>query len=239
MDENKIKTLYTLGGSYMSIDIPPMGTVTSFLDLYANSQNLNHVSLARIGATNFMIRLQIDEAIKQQADYVILSTVPSDRIDIVLDHELQHGFFELKNIVYRGYRCKSVQNIADQDNKILSDSIYNAMNIRLELSKDQKRAVQSYIADLHNASLQRQRDYYMISDGLHRLQQHGIPFLLIPDCMEHLDWSWVEHVWPADIPAPITMPNGACDCGITVTHNDQMSHNMFYETLKSLIPDWK
>ena len=223
----------------MSIDIPPMATLTSFLDLYANSQNLNHVSLARVGATNFMVRLQIDEAIKNQADYVILSTVPSDRIDVVLDTELQHGFFELKNIIYREYKCKSVQNIKDQNNKILSDSVYNAINIRLELSQNQKRAVQTYIADLHNSSLQRQKDYYMISDGLHRLQQHNIPFLLIPDAMEHLDWSWVKYVWPTSMPSPISMPNGACDCGITVTHNDQLAHTMFYEILKSLIPDWK
>ena len=232
------KTLYTLGGSYMSVDVPP-ANITSFLDLYATAQNLNHVSLARVGATNFMVRLQIDEAIKQQANYVILSTVPSDRIDIVLDNELQHGFFELKNIIYRSYNCKSDQNIADQDNKILSDSVYNATVVRMDLSKYQKRAIKTYIADLQNSSLQRQKDYYMISDGLHRLQQHRIPFLLIPDCMEHLDWSWVEHVWPSAVPAPMSMPNGACDYGITVTHNDQIAHNMFYETLKSLIPAWK
>jgi hypothetical protein len=239
MDEIKMKKLYTLGGSYMSIDVPPLGTITSFLDLYANAHQLNHVSLARVGATNFMIRLQIDQAIQEQADYVILSTVPSDRIDIVLDTQLQHGFFELKNIIYRSYKCKSVQNILDQDNKILSDSIYNATQVRMELTKDQKRAVQTYIADLHNPSLQRQKDYYMISDGLRRLQQHRIPFLLIPDCMEHLDWDWAEHVWPADRPAPMSMPNGACDYGVTVTHNDQSAHTMFYETLEYLIPDWK
>jgi hypothetical protein len=239
MDENKVKTLYTLGGSYMSVDIPPMSSVTSFLDLYADHQGLNHVSLARIGATNFMVRLQIDEAIKRQADYVILSTVPSDRVDIVLNNELQHGFFELKNIIHRNYKCKSPQNVEDQDHKILSDSIYNATNVRMELSKDQKRAVQTYIADLHNTSLQRQKDYYMISDGLHQLAKHNIPFLLIPDCMEHLDWSWVKHIWPASHPAPMSMPNGACDYGITVTHNDQSAHNMFLETLKSIVPDWK
>ena len=223
----------------MSIDIPPTATVTSFLDLYANHQELHHVSLARIGATNFMVRLQIDEAIKNQADYVILSTVPSDRIDVVLDSNLEHDFFELKNIIYRNYKSKSVQNIADQDNKILSDSIYNATEIRMELSKDQKRAIQIYISDLHNSSLQRQKDYYMISDGLRRLQKYRIPFLLIPDCMEHLDWSWVKHVWPSTAPSPMSMPNGACDYGITTTHNDQPAHYMFYETLKSLIPDWK
>jgi hypothetical protein len=233
------KTLYTLGGSFMSIDIPPMGNVTSFLDLYANHRGLRHTSLARVGATNFMVRLQIDEAIKNHADYVILSTVPSDRIDIVMDPELDHGFFELKNIVYRNYRCKSVQNIADQDNKIFSDSIYSATKVRMELTKDQKRAVQIYIADIHNSSLQRQKDYYMISDGLHKLQQHCIPFLLIPDCMEHMDWSWVEHVWPLEYQSPMSMPNGACDHGITVTHNDQLAHNMLVETLKSIVPDWK
>ena len=132
-----------------------------------------------------------------------------------------------------------LQYIAEQDNKILSDSIHNATEVRMELSKDQKRAIQTYVADLHNVSLQRQKDYYMISDGLHQLTRHKIPFLLIPDCMEHMDWSWVDHIWPPTCPAPMSMPNGACDYGITVTHNDQSAHNMFFETLQSIVPHWK
>ena len=54
-----MKRLYTLGDSFMSVDDPNDG-ITSFLELYAQKRGFEHVSLARPGATNFAIRLQID-----------------------------------------------------------------------------------------------------------------------------------------------------------------------------------
>lgn len=238
MDENKVKTLYTLGGSYMSVDYPP-GQVTSFLDLYATAQQLRHVSLARVGATNFMVRLQIDEAIKQKADYVILSTVPADRVDLVKETKMDRLMFELRSIGYRGYNCASEHNIdLDPSPTVISESLDDIVR-NPTLSTDQKTALKIWAIELHNASLQRQKDYYMISDGIRRLQDHNIPFLLIPDLMEDMDWSWVNNVWPNNRPAPISMPNGICDQTVTVTHNNQLSHNMFAETLLETVPDWK
>jgi len=69
-----MKTLYSLGDSYMSTDDPDEGIV-SFCELYSRAKNFEHVSLARPGATNFATRLQIDRAIKDRADYVVIGRI--------------------------------------------------------------------------------------------------------------------------------------------------------------------
>ena len=101
--------------------------VTSFLDLYAKEKNFNHVSLGRSGATNFLIRLQIEEAISQDADYVIIGATSSDRIDFpLLDKEDQLGnHVTIHDVEYRGYNSFSENNVSYNDTKMISDSISN------------------------------------------------------------------------------------------------------------------
>lgn len=136
-----MKKLVTCGDSFMSCDYPATET-TSFLDLYATRRNFNHVSLAKSGSTNFCIRAQVDEAIRLGADYVILGSTTSDRIDIPkpTDHKIENvgivrGFFNnlrrwhevlwpgnkmynqhvgLRTIEYRGYGCRSEQVVHNQ-----------------------------------------------------------------------------------------------------------------------------
>lgn len=222
----------------MSIDLVP-SPITSFLDLYADHKNFHHVSLGRVGGTNFMVRLQIDQAIKDRADYVIVNTVPADRLDIVKREDGLREWFELKNIGYKGYDCVSQNNIVDYDPVIVSDTVETALNVRYDLNKDQKNAVKTYVAYLQNNHLQRQKDYYMISDGLRRLTDANIPYVLIPDLMETLDWSWAQTVWPADKPKPLDMPFGPCNDGSTVNHNNQQSHQLLFEILCSITDNWE
>lgn len=237
MDEGKIKTLYTCGGSYMSVDQPP-AQITSFLELYARDRNFKHVSLARIGVSNFGIRLQIDEAIRRQADYVIVSTVPSERIDVVLNTKIQHGWFSLNNVVYHNYGCVSEYNLDDYDPKIVCDTVDHSLNNRSELTDIQKQSIKKFVADLQNPSVERQKDYYIIASGLYQLQQKGIPFLLLPDGMKDLDWAWVENVWPSDRLSPMEMPDQNSKDIISVTHNNQPAHYELKKTLESLTPNW-
>lgn len=136
-----MKTLYTCGDSFMSCDYPATNTV-SFLDRFADTKKFRHVSLAKSGSTNFCIRAQIDEAIRMQADYVIVGGTTSDRIDIPkpTPHKVENvsavrGFFNnlrrwhevlwpgnkmfnrhigLRTFEYRGYGCRSEQTVRNK-----------------------------------------------------------------------------------------------------------------------------
>jgi hypothetical protein len=70
----EMKKLVTCGDSYLSLDSPP-GEIKSFLQLYAEHKNFQHISLARAAATCFAIRLQIDNAIDRGADFVIVGCI--------------------------------------------------------------------------------------------------------------------------------------------------------------------
>lgn len=234
-----MKKLVTCGDSYMSLDTPP-GEITSFLQLYAEHKNFYHVSLARAGATCLAIRLQIDNAIEHGADFVIVGCTSSDRMDIMVPGEKPSFYkIQLANILYKGYKSISEYNVRSKHVLVVSDVIDNFLNKKHEnlLSDHQRLAIKNYVADLHSDALKRQENYFVISDGLRKLQYRQIPFLYIPHGLGTMDWTWVEKIWPLD-QLPCQMPNGAFDWRRSVTHNDQAAHNEFLNILLSLTEDW-
>lgn len=234
-----MKKLVTCGDSYMSLDSPP-GEVKSFLQLYAERKNFLHISLARAAATCFAIRLQIDNAIERGADFVIVGCTSSDRMDVAMTQAFtNYDCVKLNNILYTGYRSESEHNIKSKKPLVVSDVIENLLNKKHEtvLSNQQRTAIKNYVADLHSNNLKRQENYFVISDGLRKLQQHQIPFLYIPHGLGAMDWSWVQKVWPSDC-LPCQMPHGVFDWDRSITHNGQAAHDEFLITLLELTEDW-
>lgn len=231
-----MKTLYTCGDSYLSVDDPP-GEVTSFLELFARYKNFQHVSLARAGATCFTIRVQIDHAIANAADYVIVGCTSSDRLDVPLAADQSTPWFELGDIHYQGYRCASARHVPSRP-RLISDTVYNHLHdTHHTLGTDVKNSIKHWVSHLHDPSLQRQQNYYMMADGLRRLKDCGIPFVYIPHGLGHMDWTWVERMWPLDR-LPCHMPRGPYDYTRSVTHNDQASHDEFFQQLVVMTEDW-
>lgn len=232
-----MKRLYTLGDSFMSVDSPDDG-ITSFLELYAQRRGFAHVSLARPGATNFAIRLQIDRAIEEHADYVIVGVTSPDRFDIVVGNT--HSNFKLTDIDYTKYR---VQSKTDDAADVVSDTFNNIKdNAYLTVSTNQIQALKGYFTYLHDNFLQSQKDYYMISDGLQRLERAGIDYLLIPTWLKQHNWSWVKRTWPTGVPSPYDLPYGPDNWypspKFTNTHNPDYAHQEFCNVLDQITPDW-
>lgn len=183
--------LISCGDSFMSLDNPATDTV-SFLERYCQQKNFEHVSLAKSGSTNFCIRLQIDEAIKQSADYIVIGATSSDRIDIPLPTELRqqnvgilktfirdltrwhqvlwpdnrryNRHYGLKNIEYRGYGCISELTVNnEQKSTVISDSLNN------------------FVTDLSN-------------NNIHNNQNRNIPAELIPVLENYVLWLHDEEL---------------------------------------------
>lgn len=241
-----MKTLYSCGCSFMAIDTKQTG-ITSFLDLYCKEKNFKHVGLARSGATNFLIRLQIEEAIKQNADYIVIGTTTSDRIDIPIqakEKDIQMPV-ELKDIDYQGYRSQSVNYVDTSNPKIISDSINNwttsnyqtvfhKNHTRTEISQAQIDAMKHYVAMLHNFSLEQTKDYYIISEGLRKLISLGKEFIFMRGPM-HCDWAFVgSRLWHGT--QPWDLPYGVDPA--PVNHSSQRAHNDFTQELLQLTTAW-
>ena len=240
-----MKTLYSCGCSFMSIDTKDTG-ITSFLDLYAEQKGFKHVSLARSGATNFLIRLQIEEAIKQNADYIVISTTTNDRMDIPIiarESDIQWPV-QLKDVEYAGYRSASANNITT-DPKIVCDSINNWTTDnykwvfhdnfkRTEITQPQIEAKKQYVAMLHNFTLEQTKDYYIISEGLRKLISLGKKFKFMRGPM-YCDWDFVgDRLWtevqPWDVPLGIDPA--------PINHSSQAAHNMFLDAFLKQTATW-
>lgn len=237
------KTLYSIGDSFMTVDDPHDG-ITGFCELYCQQKYFDHVSLARPGATNFAIRLQIDRAINDGADYAVIGLTSSDRFDLAIGHD-SVSWYQLDNVFYTNYRAQSQHHVTQTNVRIVSDTFNNLVErtYASELMTDKKvQALKHYIADLHNANVAAQKDYYMLSDGLTKLQKAGIDFVLIPGWMNQFDWSWVSKVWPADQFMPYDMPYGPAGWyqppRFTGTHNPAWAHEEFCATMLSITRDW-
>lgn len=227
----------------MTTDDPDDGII-SFTELYCRHKGFEHVSLARPSATNFAIRLQMEKAIEERADFLVIGITCSDRFDVAIDTDDATPVYQLDNIHYSGYRARSEKHVNQRNVKLVSDTFVDLQNntYRSNLTDQKLQALKSYIAYLHTPTLAVQKEYFMLSDGLRKLQQLGIEFVLIPGWMGHRDWSWVDRVWPKDQPMPYNMPYGPSDWNNTYrytgTHNPSWAHEEFCQTLKSITTDW-
>lgn len=231
-----MKTICSCGDSFMSLDTRSTN-VRHFLDLFAESINYKHVSLGKSGASNFCIRLQIEHAIHNQADLVIIGASGSKRIDFNNSADVLPQPIQLNNIDYTDYKSLSYENV-QPGGQVISDSLNNYTtsnfewvphdNFRRGVSQSKIDAMKQYEEHLHDSSIGRTRDYFIIESGLRKLQQHNIPFIFFPGPLKHFDFTFagssvVDGVQPWD------MPNGIDSRDIA--HNTQSAHNNFVSVL--------
>ena len=242
----EIKRLYTCGCSFMSVDFGGCHEITSFLDLYAKEKNFKHVSLGRAGATNFLIRLQIEEAIQQDADFVVIGTTSSDRIDLPIQAQAKNINLpiDIRDIGYIHYSSDSANNIDNLNPKIISDSIGSfPADLPAKGYEDPVvvpavlEAVKQYTTYMHNNAIATMKDYFIIADGIRQLISLNKPFVLIPSTsMVNCDWLFVGNsLWKDKL--PWAMPFGFEPT--TINHNPQVAHKYFAKILTEITDDWK
>jgi len=130
--------------------------------------------LARPGCSNGGIRIQIDEALRQHPDFVIVAPTFSDRMEIParpLGYSKHHG---LNNINYGNnpYRmiCEPIGTLIDN---VDHPSRYNKLDNYTE------SALQQYINHIYDHKWKQQQDEWIIRDGIMQLFYSKIPFLVI------------------------------------------------------------
>jgi hypothetical protein len=228
-----MKTLYSLGCSFMCDD-PRKQDHPSFLQQFCNKHNYEYHCIARPGATNFAIRLQIDYAIEKRPDLIVIGATSSDRIDIVVDTKVWHSPVKINHVQYQGYDIDS-----EFDNSqafIISDTLKDIVeSTHVDVPEEKKSAVKRYITDLHNIQLQNVIDACIIRDGLHKLQHSNIPFIFMPGPLFYMEWSWLgNNLWPSDKKQPWDLPfNPYC----INNHNPPEAHSMFLKTLEQIAVD--
>jgi hypothetical protein len=230
-----MKSLYTLGCSFMSTDtnVPDQPT---FLDQLAQQRSWQHVNLARAGASNFMIRLQIAHAIEHTANYVIVGATSSDRVDLVDENPDYRSPIKLEHIRNRGYNCAVENTVNDRNAFITSDTINNLLESRhARLPAHRVDSLKHYAANIHEHGLQAYKDYFVVRDGLRDLAQAQIPFVFIPGPMHYFDWTeFTSNLWTGT--QPWDMPNGIYNH--VVNHNPPSAHEIFFQNILIKTANW-
>ena len=209
----------------------------TFLQQFCDKHNYEYHCLARPGATNFVINLQVDMAIKQQPDLIVIGGTSSDRIQIVMTPDNWRAPLELNHIVYKGYKCSSEAELRSREEFIVADTLANIVEAPyVSVPENTKDAVKNYIAELHDTGLQYHIDGCILRDSLRKLLDSGLEFIFIPGPMFPLGWDWLvgDRLWPKDKPQPWDMPCGSHNIG---NHNPPEAHSMFLEILEQIAFD--
>jgi len=163
---------------------------TSFGEILCTLNNWELMNFARPGSSNFAICLQIDQAINEKADFIIISTTSSTRVEFPLKGKSYSKDKLLSNVAHV---CTSHSNSFSKkfavNPTIVSDTIGNfnlfEKNIGCEyhkiLPETFKESLKYYLNDLFDNKIKLQYDTWIISDSCRRVINSNIPFLIIID----------------------------------------------------------
>jgi len=189
-----IKKLGICGDSFMS---PPTFDVDGygkhFSQKLSKRMGCELIPLSRGAATNFHIRLQIEEIIKFNPDVVIVGTTSVDRLDLPLEwylnsdpnNRINYKKIELKDISYIGHKDLSSEIIKNPHPTTISQSISTLINKEVKapgkdlLSEVQIDTVERYFQYLYDPNYKRMIDSFMIADGIRKLIQNNIRFYVL------------------------------------------------------------
>jgi len=183
------------GCSFMTIDKRHPGT--HFSEILAKNYNADLECFAKMGASNFTIRLQIDEAINQKPDLILIGFTNSDRIEIpIRKYRIDNG---IKNISYSEYN-KAPNFYNSNDVSCVSQPISNFFNpVHSDEILDEEKliALKHYSAYLFDSDLKSQLDYFIAQSALDRLEKLGIPFIftrggLVGTAFSYENWKNFE-----------------------------------------------
>jgi len=179
--------LAVCGDSWASIDNNDPSS--SFSEILCKDHGWDLYNLARPGASNFAICLQIDQAVKLDADFVIISTTTPGRIEVPLKGKTYVKELIGKNIHYPDTRQPAISDIGKEMMKDPTIAVDVLGNFETIWNEDYKKVLpetfldtlKSYVVDMFDQNIKLQYDTWIMSDACRRLLDKKVPFLIIID----------------------------------------------------------
>lgn len=192
-----METIAICGDSFSATSKKLPGThYSEILTEKVGCQLLNY---ARRGCSNGGIRLQIQEAIKKNASFVIVVPTSWDRTEIPVRDNfykatenvpkkswgnlMQDFLLDSSNSTYdSGLGIENINYDPLKTHNMIFETIFSlAENLPHEyrmsqLTEEKVNAMKQFINHLYDSNWKRQMDQWIISEGLAQLQSHNIPF---------------------------------------------------------------
>lgn len=138
-------------------------------NLLGNDYQLINLSISC--ASNFLIRVQVDRAITESADFVILLGTSSTREQGKVKDRPAHY-----NEIYDRFR-KINQLDPDRLNRDLACYSMVSLNDTCEFDPKDVAVLREYYSVVFDLDLEIQKNHYIIESSLYTLREHGVPFL--------------------------------------------------------------
>lgn len=171
-----MKTVYICGDSFSSTD--PEYPGLHWTEKLANSlkNEFKVVNLSRPGSSNFFIRVQVDRAIENNADYVIFHGTTSTRDEISFrDKKYSSNLFD---------RFVHLTEL-DNSQKDLSCYSYHSIDHTTLFNEQQLDFLKKYYLNFVDLDIMIKKNQYLIESTLSTLVQSNIPFKFDQGGFEH------------------------------------------------------
>lgn len=149
-----------------------------FTEILSKKLGYDLFTLARGACSNTAIRLQIDEVIRQNCDFVLIGVTSEGRIEYPLEEDKFYYPDGIYNIIYNSHPDRSSLNVNFKNSSIVSETINNVLtgygHVRDE---DQRKAIELYHKELFVGELKQLQDTWILSDGIRLLQDKKIPYI--------------------------------------------------------------
>jgi len=192
--------LVVCGCSWSSID--PSYPKTEFGYFVSNHFGWDYQNIARVGGSNFAIRLQIDYAVNNlNPDFIIVNWTTPCRIDwnhtgkrYIPKNGLKHMDYDVDKFFdnARSHPCQDV------DPRIISQSITGIVNLdnanrtyqedkqfwpELEhhMSEAQWNAFRKYYASMYDDEIEAHKQYYMMESAVSQMEKANIKYMFCPN----------------------------------------------------------
>lgn len=168
-----------------------------FTEILANKLGWELITYARGACGNQTIRLQIDEIINHDPDFVIVGTTSPDRFEYPINdlsvknyidkfsdihREISYKESEgLSNIDYLDFPDKSSEQEIFKNKKpvLFADTLNNIFLGNQYLTKDEITILEKWYDRFYDFEWKKQTDTWIISDGLRKLMDNKIEFSCI------------------------------------------------------------
>jgi hypothetical protein len=197
-----MKNLAVCGCSWSSRDRNQPGI--EFGQLIADHYNFNYTNLAVVSASNFVIRLQLDYAIKHlQPDLIILNWTTPARIEWNYTGKKYNPINGIKDISYitslespdnkfhpagpdidPALAFSTFQSILNEDlSANFEDVIETYPGLEKTLTKDTWKNFKNYYCNLYDTELEFHKQIYLVQSAVKELQDNNISFLMSPNTL--------------------------------------------------------
>jgi hypothetical protein len=173
-----MKQLTICGDSYYTDDSewPNIHWTNKLTELLPDFKIKN---LSTAGASNVLIRMQIDQALKEKPDYIVVSFTTSLRG--LIRYNLTPLGTNLLERVYKPGQDKNKFNLVSFP--------YSLIDIFVPFSSSHSRILKEYVTECVDLDVMRTENYYIIESALYRLQKSRIPFSFSLGGFDHIRFT--------------------------------------------------